>query len=41
MTTDTAVLLFEFEELLVVAAVFMLILIYAFYIKWPYDKDLD
>lgn len=41
MTTDAALLLFEFEEVLVVAAVFMMILIYAFYIKWPYDKDLD
>lgn len=41
MTTDAAVLFLEFEEVLVVAAVFMMILIYAFYIKWPYDKDLD
>jgi hypothetical protein len=38
---DTATLFFEFEEVLVVAGVFMLTLIYLFYFKYPYDKDLD
>jgi len=38
---DTALLFFEFEEVLAVAAVFLLILIYLFYVKYPYDKDLN
>jgi len=36
---DTATLFFEFEEVLIVAAIFMITLIYLFYIKYPYDKD--
>lgn len=38
---DTALLFFEFEEVLAVAVAFMLILIYLFYVKYPYDKDLN
>jgi len=36
---DIATLFFEFEEVLIVAALFMITLIYLFYIKYPYDKD--
>ena len=38
---DMAILFLEFEEVLAVAVAFMLILIYLFYIKYPYDKDLN
>jgi len=38
---DIAVLLFEFEEVLVVAVGFMIVLIYLFYVKYPYNKDIE
>lgn len=40
-THDVALLLFEFEEVLVVAAGFMIVLIYLFYVKYPYNKDIE
>ena len=38
---DVAVLLFEFEEVLVVAVGFMIVLIYLFYFKYPYNKEFE
>jgi hypothetical protein len=40
-THDIAVLLFEFEEVLVVAVGFMIVLMYLFYFKYPYNKDFE
>ncbi|MCK4437901.1 hypothetical protein KAV47_02400 [Candidatus Bathyarchaeota archaeon] len=40
-THDLAVLFFEFEEVLVVAVGFMIVLIYLFYVKYPYNKDIE
>lgn len=40
-THDMAVLLFEFEEVLVVAVGFMIVLMYLFYVKYPYNKDIE
>lgn len=36
---DQALLFFEFEEVVVVATGFLFILMYAFYVKWPYNKE--
>ena len=36
---DQALLFFEFEEVAVVATGFLIILMYAFYVKWPYNKE--
>ena len=38
---DTAVLFLEFEEVLIVAVVFMVVLMYLFYVKYQYNKDLE
>jgi hypothetical protein len=38
---DTAALFFEFEEVLIIAVVFMIALMYLFYVKYPYDKDIE
>jgi hypothetical protein len=38
---DTVSLFVEFEEVLAIAIVFLLVLMYVFYIKYPYDKDLE
>ena len=38
-THDVALLLFEFEEVLVVAVGFMIVLVYLFYFKYPYNKE--
>ncbi|MCW4048969.1 MAG: hypothetical protein NWE89_04455 [Candidatus Bathyarchaeota archaeon] len=40
-THDTALLLFEFEEVLVVALGFMFVLMYLFYVKYPYNKNIE
>jgi len=40
-THDVAVLLFEFEEVLVVAVGFMIVLVYFFYYKYPYNKEFE
>lgn len=40
-THDIALLLFEFEEVLVVAVGFMIVLIYLFYVKYPYNRDIE
>ena len=40
-THDMAVLLFEFEEVLVVAVGFMIVLVYFFYYKYPYNKEFE
>ena len=36
---DLSVLFFEFEEVLVVGTGFLLILMYLFYVKYPYNKE--
>jgi len=36
---DQALLFLEFEEVVVVATAFLFILMYAFYVKWPYNKE--
>ena len=36
---DQALLFLEFEEVAVVAVGFLFILMYAFYVKWPYNKE--
>jgi hypothetical protein len=38
-THDLSLLIFEFEEVFAVAVGFMIILIYLFYFKYPYNKD--
>lgn len=40
-THDIALLLFEFEEVLAVAVGFMIVLMYLFYFKYPYNKDFE
>ena len=40
-THDVALLLFEFEEVLVVAVGFMIVLMYLFYFKYPYNKEFE
>jgi hypothetical protein len=39
--TDISVLFLEFEEVLIIAIGFMLILMYLFYYKYPVNKDLE
>ena len=39
-THDQALLFLEFEEVVVVAVGFLIILMYAFYVKWPYNKEI-
>jgi hypothetical protein len=36
---DLSVLFFEFEEVLAVGTGFLLILMYLFYVKYPYNKE--
>ena len=38
---NTSLLLFEFEELFAVATGFVILLMYLFYVKYPYNKDFD
>ncbi len=40
-THDLSLLIFEFEEVFVVAVGFMIVLIYLFYVKYPYNKDIQ
>lgn len=40
-TTDFAVLILEFEEILGIAILFLLLLIYLFYVKYPLDKEVN
>lgn len=40
-THDVSLLLFEFDEVFLVAAGFMIVLIYFFYVKYPYNKDIE
>ncbi len=37
---DQALLFLEFEEVVVVAVGFLVVLMYAFYVKWPYNKEI-
>lgn len=37
--TDISVLLLEFEEVFAVAAGFILVLMYLFYVRYSYDKE--
>ena len=36
---DLSILFFEFEEVLVVGTGFLLILMYLFYVRYPYNKE--
>ncbi len=36
---DQALLFLEFEEVVVVAVGFLFVLMYAFYVKWPYNQE--
>jgi len=38
---DISVLILEFEEVLVIATGFMLLLIYLFYFRYPVNKNLE
>ena len=38
-TTDVAILFLEFEEVFAVAAGFLLLLMYLFYVKYGYSKE--
>jgi len=38
-THDLSLLIFEFEEVFAVAVGFMIVLIYVFYFRYPYNKD--
>lgn len=40
-THDMTVLIFEFEEVFLVAVGFMIVLMYLFYVKHPYNKDIE
>ncbi len=40
-THDLSLLIFEFEEVFAVAVGFMIVLIYLFYVKYPYNKDIE
>ncbi len=35
------VLFLEFEYIFAIAVIFIMALMYLFYVKYPYDKDLD
>jgi len=39
--TDVSILFLEFEEVLIIATGFMLLLMYLFYFKYPVNKDLE
>jgi hypothetical protein len=42
MTTqqhDTSILFLEFEEVVIVAVGFLALLMYLFYVKYPYNKE--
>jgi len=36
---DLSILLFEFEEVAIVATGFLLLLMYMFYVRYPYNKE--
>ena len=36
---DPALLFLEFDEVVVVAVGFLVVLMYAFYVKWPYNQE--
>lgn len=38
-TTDIGILFLEFEEVFAVAAGFLLLLMYLFYVRYGYDKE--
>ena len=38
-TTDLSILFLEFEEIFAVAAGFVLVLMYLFYVRYSYDKE--
>jgi hypothetical protein len=38
---EKSLLFLEFEEVILASLAFIIILIYLFYIKYPYDKELD
>jgi len=38
-TTDISILFLEFEEVFAVAAGFVLLLMYLFYVRYSYDKE--
>ena len=38
-THDMSLLFLEFEEVVLVAAGFLALLIYVFYVKYPYNKE--
>jgi hypothetical protein len=38
-THDLALLLFEFEEVFAVAVGFIIVLMYLFYFRYPYNKE--
>ncbi len=40
-THDISLLIFEFEEVLAVAVGFMIVLMYLFYVKYPYNKGIE
>ena len=40
-THNVALLLFEFEEVFAVAVGFMIVLMYLFYFKYPYNKEFE
>jgi hypothetical protein len=40
-THDLSLLIFEFEEVFAVAVGFMIVLMYLFYVKYPYNKDIE
>ena len=38
---NQAILFFEFEEVAFVAAGFLVLLMYLFYVRYPYNKDIE
>lgn len=40
-THDLSLLIFEFEEVFVVAVGFMIVLMYLFYVRYPYNRDVE
>ena len=38
---DQSILFLEFEYMLAIAVIFIMALMYLFYVKYPYNKDLD
>jgi hypothetical protein len=36
---DTSILFLEFEEVVIVAVGFLILLMYLFYVKYPYNKE--